>query len=108
MGGFKVISRTYIFLQGLSVVLQTYQGGSIEAPRPGQDLTSLLVVQRQPLKRRGLQGSCLPHPVQWKAVQGGRHEIRTANLKELALPPCEGVLEGGQEDPADIVEGHPK
>ena len=85
MGGYKEISRTYVFLQGLSVVLQTYQGGNVKTPRPSQDPTSFLVVRRQPLKRPGLQGSCLLHPVQWKAVKGGGHEVGTTNLKELAL-----------------------
>ena len=48
------ISHTYVFLQGLSIVLQTYQGGSVKTSRASQNPTNFLVVRRQPLERSGL------------------------------------------------------
>jgi len=65
----KGISHTYIFFQSLGVVLQAYQGGNIKAPRTSQDPASLAIVRRQPLKRLGLQGSCLLHPIQREGVK---------------------------------------
>ena len=64
----REVSRTYVFFQGLSIVFQVYQGINVKASSTRKDPASLLIPRRQLLKRFGLQGSGLPHPIQGKVV----------------------------------------
>ena len=83
------MTYTYILFESSSVELQTDQGGGVKTSRLSKNPANHLVIWGQLLEGFGFEGPRLPHPVQWKTIQGGGNEVRAADLEEPAFPPSE-------------------
>ena len=83
------MTHTYILLESSSVELQTDQGGGVKTSSLNENPASHLVIRSQLLEGFGFENPRLPHPVQWKTIQGVGNEVNAADLEEPAFPPGE-------------------